>query len=752
MARFPDLAQPLAQAIKALQMYQASHPRSQEALAHAERALQAFMEGRPRITLAISNGRAFVEGKLQEDRGTHAEFIIRTLTDRHISGLVVDGDFQQADLLGTLQVLLVKPQRLEEEGGVERALEANGVRRIRVSQTVYQEMGAGTATGSFPLPGTVSGAYKLPGAPSAEPGLGGLRDLISKLASPPSMAAWPAPGGGAIGLHPAALAGVSDAAAGLGFTDAALPQPRSAELRDMLASLSPAEKLNFLAGLESLPDHPKGLRDAIRAMVPELLASAVTSLVQQGFSWAQVEPSIQRILKPLEDRGAVAASMMAHLRALGLATEQGGLEALMNRLDWDETPLEAKVSRFLEGGKLLELGPDHRLALLRDLLDRRMDESFLRALEQLLTALEGPNAGERHGAAETLAGVCRWAQEPRLPSEAEKLLRKRLPKPFVNETEPAVHRFILEALLEMVLVWLEHGELAQGTQAVEGLRVRMEQEAARAPWKGQAMESLEAGIRSPRGREAGVQALFRVEKEQLADKVEPYLRYQGAPMAARLVERLETEPDRIWRGRIMDGLRSMGELALPPLEAALKSDKWFLVRNALVMLSEAGTPAQLPRVLPLLRHTEPRVSRSAVRCVWRLGGNAAEGHLLTVLKDAEYGTQLEILFALGQIKGRATPPALLALASERGAPERSRVKILEALAGLATPDQAAQLAELARRKGLFGTNAEPLPIRAAAIKALASIASPESAQAVKKVLESEPRGADRDALAHAAGA
>ena len=750
MARFPDLAQPLAQAIKALQMYQASHPRSQEALANAERALQSFMEGRPRITLSVSNGRAFVEGKLQEDRGPHAEFIIRTLSERHVSGLVVDADFQQSDLLGTIQVLLMKPQRLEDEGGVERALEANGVRRIRVSQTVYQEMGAGSATGSFPLPGATSGAFKLPGDAPAEQGLGGLRDLIGKLAAPPATLSWPAPGGGAIGLHPAALAGVSDAASGLGFTDAALTQARSVELKDMLASLTPAEKLNFLAGLESLPDRPKGLRDAIRAMVPELLASAVTSLAHQGFTWAQIEPSIQRILKPLEDRGAVASSLLAHLRALGLDTEQGGLEALMNRLVWDETPLEAKVSRFLEGGKLLELGPDHRLALLRDLLDRRMDESFLRALDQLLAALESPNAGERRGAAETLAGVCRWAQEPRLPSEAEKLLRKGLPKPFVNEAEPAIHRFILEALLEMVLVWLEHGELAQGTQAVEGLRARMGQEAARAPWKAQAMEALESGIRSPRGREAGVQALFRVEKEQLADKVEPYLRYQGPAMAARLVERLETEPDRVWRGRLMDGLRSMGELGLPPLEAALKSDKWFLVRNALVMLSEAGTPAQLPKVLPLLRHTEPRVSRSAVRCVWRLGGNAAEGHLLTALKDAEYGTQLEILFALAQIKGRATPPVLLALGSDRGAAERSRVKILESLAGLATPDQAGPLAELARRKGLFGSSAEPLPIRAAAIKALAAI--PEAAPAVKKILDAEPKGSDRDALSHAAGA
>jgi HEAT repeat protein len=419
-------------------------------------------------------------------------------------------------------------------------------------------------------------------------------------------------------------------------------------------------------------------------------------------------------------------------------------------MDWDDTPLEAKVARYLEGGRLLELGPDHRLALLRDLLDRRMDESFLRALEQLLTALESPQAGIRHGAAETLAGVCRWAQEPRLPAEAEKLLRRGLPKPFVNETEPAIHRFIQEALLEMVLVWLEHGELAQGTQAVEGLRARMEREAARAPWKTEAMAALEAGIRSPRGREAGVQALFRVDKEELAEKVEPYLAYQGAPMAARLVERLETEPDRVWRGRIMDGLRAMGALALPPLDAALKSDQWFLVRNVMGLLSDIGTAAQVPKVLPLLRHSEPRVSRSAVRAVWRLGGASAETHLLNALKDAEFGTQLEILFALGQIKGRATAPVLLALGSDRAMPERGRVKVLDALAGLATADQIPSLTELARKKGLFGSNAEPLPIRAAAIKALASIAAPEAAQAVKRILDGESKGADRDTLSHAA--
>ncbi|HET8716045.1 MAG TPA: HEAT repeat domain-containing protein, partial [Holophagaceae bacterium] len=511
-----------------------------------------------------------------------------------------------------------------------------------------------------------------------------------------------------------------------------------------LLALPPAAQLSVLSGLGSLPAQPEALRAGLHALVPELLASAVAALIRQGYTWAQIEGTVQRVLKPLEDRGAVASSLMLQLRSLGLAAESGGLESLLGRLDWEDTPLEAKVARYLEGGRLLELGPDHRLALLRDLLDRRMDESFLRALEQLLGALDGDQAAVRRGAAETLAGVCRWALEPRLPAEAEKLLRKGLPRPFLNEPEPLVHRFLAEALLEMILVWLEHGELAQGTQAVEGLRARMAQEALKAPWKAEAMAALEAGIRSPRGREAGLQALFRVDKDQLGEKVVPYLLYQAEPMAARLVERLAIEQDRVLRGRLMDALRAMDGLALPPLDEALKSETWFLVRNVLVLLSDIGTAAELPKVLPLLRHPEPRVSRSAVRAVWRLGGPAAEGHLLPALRDAEYGTQLEILFALGQIKGKATAPALLALGADKGIPERLRVKGLETLAGLATPDQAAALAELARRKGLFGAGAEPIGVRAAALKALAAL--PEGAAAARKLVEAEPRGSDRDAL------
>ncbi|HET8901119.1 MAG TPA: HEAT repeat domain-containing protein [Holophagaceae bacterium] len=759
MPRFLDLAQTLTQALKALQMYQATHPRSEEALAAAKAALDSFLEAQSRLHLAVAGGKVFLDGVPQDDRSPQIDFLIRTFSERKVAGLLIDAGYSADELLGTLQTLLIKPQKIEAEGGFEGLLSARGVRSIRLSQVQYREISSEEASGehatarSGPAPGLAAAQAGLPGAAMGGDGeveaMAGFQDLLRSLTAPQGGLAGP--GGPELAIAPASLGGLGGLASGLGLGLAAPPASFLSSLRSTLLALPPASQLSLMSGLGSLPPKPESLGIALHSLLPELLTSAVTTLIHQGYTWNQLEGPIQRILKPLEDRGAIASSLLGQLRALGLATETGGLESLLNRMDWDETPLEAKVARYLEGNRLLELGPDHRLALLRDLLDRRMDESFLRALEQLLAALDSDQAGVRRGAAETLAGVCRWALEPRLPAEAERLLRKGLPRPFINEQEPAIHRFLLEALLEMILVWLEHGELAQGTQAVEGLRVRMEQEAAQSPWKTQAMAALETGIRSPRGREAGVQALFRVDKDQLAEKVEPYLIYQGAPMAARLVERLETEQDRVWRGRIMDGLRAMGSLALPPLDTALKSDQWFLVRNVLGLLSDIGTAAQVPKVLPLLRHSEPRVSRSAVRAVWRLGGTAAENHLLSALKDAEYGTQLEILFALGQIKGRATAPALLALGSDRAMPERGRVKMLDALAGLATADQIPPLTELARKKGLFGSNAEPLPVRAAAIKALASIAAPEAAQAVKKILDAESKGSDRDTLSHAAG-
>ncbi|HJU83757.1 MAG TPA: HEAT repeat domain-containing protein [Holophagaceae bacterium] len=821
MPGFTELAQHLTQALKALQMYQAQHPRSQEALQAAQQTLEALLAGRSPLQLNVSNGKAFIDGQPQEGASPHVTFLVRQLSERQVAGFVFERGFSPEELLGMLETLLLKPARIEEAGGVSAILESKGIRRIHVSTTQYREVGSDeAASGAFPAVGA-SGAFRVQGGPEGSgetPALrspasdtellaAALRETLLSLMQksgeglilprpgeespltlappPPSLfpnlgsklglagggssgpgasGAFTAPGPGASGGFTApgpggsggfsasgqggaATLGVPGLGAGLG-AGAAAPALSTAQLgglRQAVMALPAPQQLSLLAGLGQASGEAAGLASGMRPMIPEVLATAIATLLQQGFKWTQLESSVSRILKPFEDRAAIAASVGMHLQGMGL--DAGPLGGLMATLDWEEVSLESKVARLLEGGKLLEISSDHRLAFLRDLLDKRMDEGFLRGLDLLLEALKSTDPDTRRSAAQTLAGVTRWALEPRLPSEAEKIIRQRLPRPFINEVDPSVHRWISEALSEMVLVWLETGDLAQGTEAVEALRQRMEADAANYPWRIQAMADFEARIQSPRGREAALTALYRTEREQLLVEVEPYLRWQGLPMAKRLVERLEQEQDRTKRGRIMDGLRLMGDQALPPLEEALKSPAWFLVRNAMLLLSELGNQGHLPKIVPLLRHSEPRVCRTAVRVIWKLGGPAAEQPLLHHLLDADPETQAEIFFALGQIHGDASGPAMIEIAADRKAPERLRLECLKLLQGLKSPKAVPGLVELIKRRGLFGTGAESGSIRVAAAQALAAVGTPEARANLQRIVEAEPRGLERDIMA-----
>lgn len=758
MPGFPELAQHLTQALKSLQMYQAAHPRSQEALANARASLEAWLAEKAPLQVNVSNGKAFVDGQPHEGGNPHVAFLVKLLAERQVAGFVFERGFAPEELLGTLESLLLKPARIEEGGGMTAILDSKGVKRIRVSTTQYREVGgedeeATGVTGFFRVPDRTPGTGEAPslskGPSDPEVLLGALREtLLALTRSAPDGLILPKPGDSSpLPLAPAEPSLLPELGSKLSLPGGPTPPSPNqlVSLRQAAMSLPPAQQLSLISSLATAPAGSEGVTHGLRSMVPEVLASAIASLMQQGYTWTQLEGSVSKILRPFADRAAIAAATGAQLQGMGV--DPGPLGGLVQNMDWEDVSLQSKVGKLLEEGKLLEIPADHRLAFLRDLLDKRMDEAFLRGLDQLLEGLRAEAVDTRRSAAQTLAGATRWALEPRLPSEAEKLLRQRLPRPFINEADETTHRWISEALAEMVLVWVEQGELAQGTSAVEALHTRMVFDSGRAPWKAQAMMDFEAKILSTRGREAAIGALFRTEREQLLVEVEPYLRWQGPAMAKRLVERLEQEQDRTKRGRIMDGLRLMADLALPPLEEALKSSSWFLVRNALLLVSELGNQSHAPKVVPLLRHSEPRVCRAAVRAAWKLGGPAAEQALLGHLRDADPVTQTEILFALGQIHGEASGPALVEIASDKKAPERLRVEVLKAMQGIHAPTTVPALVELIRRKGLFGGGAESGAVRVAAAQALAAVGTPDAKAQLKRLVEAEPKGLERDVMA-----
>jgi hypothetical protein len=766
MSDFLLIAQSLAVALKALQMYTASHPRAQESLAAALAMLDRWLAEQERLQFVVSGTKAFVNGQVQDARNPQCSALAKLVADRGISGFVFERGLIVEEVLAFLQGLATKPTKLEELGGFESLLQAAGVQHIKVSRTRYQEVTEGEKSGTGERAPVLSPASPPP-SPSPENLVSFIRDaLLTTLAKSATAAGGaavktPGPGGrfdggspggrfeegggpGPLaGFGPADLSGLGPLGRDLGLGEG-MPTPNQlGTLRQVLMGLTPGIQLNLLAGLGSLPEHPAGLALGVKALAGEVLAVATSAILSQGGSWPQLKGPLQDILRPLPDRDRLVRALSSHLRISGQDASQA--EAILRHLEWDGLSLEAKLLKVLDGGHLFELSLEERLAFLRELLDLRRFDDFLHVQEVLLETLHSDRPEFRLNTIQTLSGVARWAWDPGLPPGGEGALAEALRSHFAWESEPRIHRWTTEALESMLSALIfrgEFGHVIADLQELEGLCAFLEEQQ---PWRNDAFTHLRTALQRPQLLEEAVIHAFTLERDQMIREVHPYLEFIGDPMAWHLVDRLGNENDRTRRGRLVDAIRSMGSTAIPALMAALSSPTWFLVRNVLTLLADLGDAGCVPNILPLLRHPEPRVRRTAVRALWKLGGPVAEPHLVAQMKETDAETMQEILFALGQLRSESSLPQIVELAQDKRVRDQLRIQALDALGHIASPKATPALLECLRRKGFFSGGEQP-NIRLAAAKALVAIGTPEARAALQKTVEAEPKGEEREAL------
>jgi HEAT repeat protein len=736
---FLQLAQTLAMALKSLQMYTAAHPRAKEAVTTAQSALDRWLAESGRLQFVVTGAKAFVDGVVQDGRNLHVATLARLVSERNVSGFVFERGVTEAECLAFLQALSLKPQKLEAQGGIELLLQAADVRHIKVSQVRYQAIQEGGEGPDERTPASLSG-------PPQDPLVKAIREaLLAALSGLPGPAGpGERPGLGFLrGFQAADLSGLGPLGHELGLEDT-MPSPAQlGTLRQVLMGLEPDVQLSLLAGLASLPDHPTGLALGVKALAGEILSVAVGSALALGATWPQLHVPLEHILRPLPDRESLVRTLVAQLRGTGLDATQA--EALLHLTDWDTLSLEAKLVKVLEEDYLFELSLPQRLAFLRELLDRRQFDAFLQVQDLLLEALRDDRLPIRLKAAQTLTGVAAWALAPSLPPDGEGPLAEALRAHFAWEPEPPVHRWTAEALVALLSAQIHRGELGQAVsdlQELEGLCAFLGEPQ---PWRLEALDRQRAALARPDLLDAAANHILGVDRHQMAAEVQPYLEFLGAPMARHLVGCLGEEADRTRRGRLVEALRSLGPLSLPPLLEVLASPAWYLVRNSLTLLADLGDAGCLPAIAPLLRHPEPRVRRTAVRALWKLGGPASEPQLLARLKETDPETLHEILFALGQLRSESSAAPIAELAQDRRIGERLRIQAISTLGLIASPRSLPTLAELVRRRGLFAAS-EPQAIRLCAARALLALGLPEAQQALRRVIETEPKGETREAL------
>ncbi|MBI3790938.1 MAG: HEAT repeat domain-containing protein [Gemmatimonadetes bacterium] len=197
--------------------------------------------------------------------------------------------------------------------------------------------------------------------------------------------------------------------------------------------------------------------------------------------------------------------------------------------------------------------------------------------------------------------------------------------------------------------------------------------------------------------------------------------------AQLLVERLPIAEDRAERRALFNAL-----VVLKPnpevVRWLLTDPRWFVVRNGLDLAAELRASELEEAVVPLVRHDDERVRRSAVQAIGRFQTPRAVRAIEGALDDPAPQVRAKAAVSLGATRHPRATERLLAAIAEENDPE-VLTALHVALAQMGTPEALAQLMEGAKPGGrIFGRKTSAL--RVAAVQGLSHAVAPEAKAAL----------------------
>ncbi len=280
----------------------------------------------------------------------------RQLEERQISGLILARGVSAEELAEVLEVLSLKPAKIEEAGGVAAIFARKDLPHVQLGQTVYKDVREGE--GGEEDSGGASPAEPPAGSPSRPPSprarrlarrppkrqvmhqvrvrarIPARRRPSSPTPPPASMletltGQWRAeleqlPGRNLLEdtFEPAHLGFLGGTPLSFGMGDNFPPASQVEGLRQALLALPPDRLMAVVAGLDSLPAAHAGMRLAFQSLAAEAFTQAATALVVGEAPREAVRDALFKTLRMAPQQNPMLAALENELRARGAGPEQ----------------------------------------------------------------------------------------------------------------------------------------------------------------------------------------------------------------------------------------------------------------------------------------------------------------------------------------------------------------------------------------------------------------------------------------------
>ena len=194
------------------------------------------------------------------------------------------------------------------------------------------------------------------------------------------------------------------------------------------------------------------------------------------------------------------------------------------------------------------------------------------------------------------------------------------------------------------------------------------------------LEQIDDGARSTIQREYAVFSLEQVAAGPTTDFLLQHLeqrnpsncemiyrimRQLGTKVVYVLVQRLCIANDLLDRKALATAIVRIGPAAIPPLVAALRDERWYVVRNMVTILGEICGQECVGELQNAVIHADPRVRKETIRALLNIGGKEAESTIIGMLDDRDITIVKQAILSLGIMKSQLALQPLIGIVSKR---------------------------------------------------------------------------------------
>lgn len=202
------------------------------------------------------------------------------------------------------------------------------------------------------------------------------------------------------------------------------------------------------------------------------------------------------------------------------------------------------------------------------------------------------------------------------------------------------------------------------------------------------------------------------------------------------------------RRAVCSVLAELGKEQIDILARGLDDERWYVIRNVIMILGEIGHPKTINYLKKTIRHPDFRVRKETLKAAVRLNMNEGDDFMILSLSDPDIKIQLFSLDSLIKTNSRRGIKAIEHIIKDKKFKDRTPEQIkkfLETYAILGQDSALAFLMLLTKKKLFFSTGREER-LRLLAIDSIGNIKTSEAKNTLMKITKSKNKKSASAAL------